>query len=450
MSSIPASKPESVQTGKTSAVDCETSNAVAIKSRNTVGSEKYAAREECFRPSPVRAVFETAMRPDVVSLAGGNPDLSFLPHEFIREVAAQAITDVDADVLQYGSGAGTDGLRALCATLMSWGGLTTELDNVQITSGSQAGLDAVTKLLCDPGDVIIAEGPTYVGALGTFGAYEVEVRHVELDAQGLDPDRVAEVIDEALAAGKRVRYLYTIAAHSNPAGISLAHARRERLIEVCAHRGVWIVEDDAYGLINFPGNDDISVQTEAVSPAGGAQPLPRQRTLAALAPEHVIHLGSLSKVFSPGCRVGWIVAPKQIRNRLQIACESVCITPSVVSQYLAEHYVGTPLWRKTLQQQCAVYQHRSQVIAAAIREYLSSEIEFTDPRGGFFTWLTLPLRERPYGDLLAQSIAHQVVIVPGSGCYEGAEPGTHVRMAFSAVADDVLCEGVRRFARALS
>lgn len=407
----------------------------------------FAAREQHFRPSPVRAVFETAMRPDVISLAGGNPDLSFLPTAEIAELTQRFLASDGEDILQYGSGAGTDPARELSAALGIWGGAHWDVDEIQMTSGSQAGLDAVTKLLCDPGDVIIAEGPTYVGVLGIFGAYQVRVRQIPLDERGLDPERVRAAIDEERAAGRRVRYVYTISAYQNPAGISLDPRRHDELVEVCASRGVWVVEDDAYGLLSFPETSGLQTAPASASLPNGAAPLARAPMVAAGREDHVIHLGSYSKIFSPGLRLGWVAAPPALRHRLQIACESVCITPAVLSQRLVSEYVGTTRWRAALCAQAAAYQQRCAAAVGAAQRYLPAGCRWQVPEGGFFLWVRLP--ERQWPDVLDLAISHRVVVIPGEGCYVEDEPGTHVRIAFSAISPEKIDAGMQRLGAAL-
>lgn len=408
----------------------------------------FAEREQYFRPSPVRAVFETAMRPDVISLAGGNPDLSFLPTEHIASLTQRSLASDGEDILQYGSGAGTDAARELSAALGTWGGATWDVDEIQMTSGSQAGLDAVTKLLCDPGDVIIAEGPTYVGVLGIFGAYQVRVRQIPLDERGLDPARVAAAIDEEHAAGRRVRYVYTISAYQNPAGISLDPSRHDELVEVCAKRGVWVVEDDAYGLLSFPTTTALHTAASSAALPNGAEPLPRAPMVAAGREDHVIHLGSYSKIFSPGLRLGWVAAPAAVRHRLQIACESVCITPAVLSQRLVSEYVGSEPWREALLAQAGAYQQRCEAAVSAAERYLPEGCRWHVPQGGFFLWVRLPEREWP--DVLDLAISHRVVVIPGEGCYVDEEPGTHVRIAFSAISPEKIDAGMQRLGEALA
>ncbi len=242
---------------------------------------EFASRAAEFRPSPVRAVFETAMDPSVVSLAGGNPDLSVLPAG-TSALGILLLAERAGEILQYGSGAGTTPLRDLVVHLMSRGGSDITAADVLPTTGSQAGLDLVTKLFCNPGDVILAEGPTYVGALGVFGAYEVDVRHVELDDHGLDPEHVATALDELAAEGKRVPFVYVIPSFQNPTGVTMPAERRRELVRVCAERDVMIVEDDPYALLSFDRSG----------------PLP---SMHGMDPEHVIHLAASRRSLPRGC-----------------------------------------------------------------------------------------------------------------------------------------------------
>lgn len=395
----------------------------------------YATRSEEFRPSPVRAVFETALDPSVVSLAGGNPDLSLLPGGSIAELASSLLSERGPEILQYGSGAGTESLRALVVELMAQRGSTVTQAEVQPLAGSQAGLDLVTKLYCNPGDVVLAEGPTYVGALGVFGSYEVEVRHVDIDSDGLDPDAVAAALDAARAEGRRVPFLYTVPTYQNPTGVTLSVERRRALVEVCASHGVLIIEDDPYGMLGFDRSG--STASTGDSPA----------TLHSMAPEHVIHLGSASKIFSPGLRVGWAIAPAAVRARMQIAAEAVLIHPSVLSQELAVAWLGSEQWPSVLDRTVALYRERAEATTAALTQHLGDRAEWTEPTGGFFTWVRFPGIE--LGDVLRRGIEHGVVIVPGAACYADGRSSDAVRIAYSGVSPERAAEGVRRLAAAI-
>ena len=303
-------------------------------------------------------------------------------------------------------------------------GAETTPDTIQITAGSQAGLDLVTKLFCDPGDVVVAEGPTYVGALGVFGSYEVEVAHVDVDDDGLDPEAVAGRIDGLRAAGRSVKFVYTIPNFHNPTGVTLTEARRRRLVEVCAERGVLILEDDPYALLGFDR----------------AHRLP---SLYSLDPGTVIHLGSFSKIFSPGLRVGWIAAAPAVRARLQIAAEAVTIHPSVLGQELAAEYVASEHWRPALDRAVDLYRARCAAMMTALERFMPEGVRWTRPAGGFFTWLDLdPALD--HGDLLGRAIGHGVVLVPGGACYADGRASTSLRLAYSAASPEDITEGVRR------
>lgn len=387
---------------------------------------RYARRERGFRPSPVRAVFELAMQSRFVSLTGGNPDTSLLPHDELADLAARLLRERGTEILQYGSGAGVDSLAAVIAELMAAQGARVGPENLLITTGSQMGIDLATKLLCDPGDVLLAEGPTYVGAMGVFGAYEAELRQVMLDDDGLVPQAVAEAIDTAHGEGRPIAYLYCIPNHQNPSGTTLSAGRRAELVEVCASRGVMIVEDDAYAQVHFPG----------------VRPL---ESLYSLHPDGVIHLGSFSKLFSPGLRVGWMAAPPRVRDRLQIAGESVDIHPSVLSQEIVAGYVGTPLWAQRLEQLRGGYAQRCVWLLDALTRELPGGVSWTRPTGGFFTWLTIDDVD-PGLDLLDLAIARDLVIVPGQACFASRPERAHVRLAYSNATRNDLEEGARRLA----
>lgn len=385
----------------------------------------FARREAEFRPSPVRAVFEMAMSPEYASLAGGNPDTSLLPHERIADLAAGLLRDRGTEILQYGSGAGITALPATISTLMDRvGAAGVDERNVLITTGSQMGIDLITKLYCNQGDVVIAEGPTYVGALGVFGSYEVDLRQVPTDDDGVDPEGVAEAIDAARAQGRRVGYVYVIPHHQNPSGVTLSQERRRRLVDVCASRDVVIAEDDPYAFVGFPGVD----------------PLP---SLYSMNPDGVIYLGSFSKLFAPGLRVGWMAAPEPVRARLQIAAEAVSIHPAVLAQELANAYVSGPDWEPTLDRLRELYHSRCQTLLSALASELPLGVRWTKPSGGFFTWLTLPGLPADT-DLLAVAIEHRLVLVPGDACWVHPPATRYVRLAYSNGSPEQLHEGARR------
>ncbi|MDQ1531457.1 MAG: 2-aminoadipate transaminase, partial [Microbacteriaceae bacterium] len=281
--------------------------------------DTYAVRASGLTASEVRALFAVASRPEVVSLAGGMPYVRAIPRELIATAIDRLLLTDAAAALQYGSGQGLPRLREHILDVMALEGIHASVDDVVTTTGSQQAIDLVTKLFIDPGDVILAEGPSYVGALGVFKSYQARVVHVPLDAEGLVPEALEAAIAEQRAAGRRIKFLYTIPTFHNPAGVTLSAARRPRILEICRRNGILIVEDNPYGLLHF----------ETVPP-------PPLRTLDA---EGVIYLGSFSKTFAPGFRVGWAVAPHAIREKLVLAAESAILSPSSFAHYLISEYL---------------------------------------------------------------------------------------------------------------
>lgn len=398
----------------------------------------FAARAAGFRPSAVRDVFEVAMRPGIVSLAGGNPDLEGLPLEEIGQMASEIIAREGLEVLQYGSGAGLEELNQLVTEFMTSEGSSPAVEEIQMTAGSQMGLDLVTKLFTDPGDVVLAEGPTYTGALGVFEGYQVDVQQVDMDQDGLDPAAVQARLEQLQAEGRKVKFLYTIPNFQNPTGVSLSEDRRAELVRVCKEHDVVVVEDNPYGQLSFDGR--------------------RRRSLHSYDPEAVIYLGSFSKVFSPGVRVGWMVAPERVRKFLQIAGEAVTICPSVLSQRLVLGFMSQGMWQEHTAKTAALYQERCEAVLAACEQHMPEGTQWTVPEGGFFTWLTLPEGGKfaDAADALAPAIENGVVFVPGSAFYDQSEVAGGVargadqlRLAFSSVAPEKLAEGVRRLAEVL-
>lgn len=390
--------------------------------------ERMAFRAAGFQPSPVRAVFDISMQPGMISLAGGNPYLPALPLDGIAEMTRDVIANRGLEALQYGSGAGTEELQALICQVMELEGIEAAPESIQITAGSQMALELVTKLFCNPGDVVIAEGPTYVGALGVFEGFQAEVAHVAMDDDGVDPIRLKEVITELKAAGKTIKFFYTIPNFNNPSGISLSPERRRQVVDVCRAEDVLIVEDNPYGLLAFDG---------AAAPA-----------LHTLDPDNVLYLGSFSKIFAPGLRVGWVVAPLDVRGRLQIASEATTICPSVLSQLLVEKYISSFDWRGQIAAYSSVYSSRCQATLDALAAYMPEGTRWTTPRGGFFTWVTLP-EGIDTEQVLSAAIRAGVVFVPGSAFHADGGGSNALRIAFSYADEGQLTEGVKRLGEAI-
>ncbi len=387
--------------------------------------DRYAARAAGMVASEIRALFAVASRPEVVSLAGGMPYVNALPLDLVSELVADLVTSRGSVALQYGSGQGDPALREQICEVMRMEGIEANADDVVVTVGSQQALDLITRIFIDPGDVVLAEGPSYVGALGTFSAYQAKVVHIAMDDQGLIPESLAQTIYALQAAGNRIKFLYTIPNFQNPAGVTLNEVRRRQVLEICRRAGVLVVEDNPYGLLGFDG-----------------EPM---RALRADDPEGVVYLGSFSKTLAPGFRVGWALAPHAVRDKLVLAMESAVLSHSSFTQLAVGQYLATQPWREQIKSFRELYRERRDALLGALDVLMPPGCTWTRPAGGFFVWMTLPegLNSKA---ILPRAVAERVAFVPGTGFYSDGGGARNMRLSFCYPEPDRIKEGVRRLA----
>lgn len=388
----------------------------------------YASRAHNMRASEVRALFSVANRPEVVSLAGGMPNLADLPLAEISETIAKVIATEGMKALQYGSGQGDQTLREQILDVMAMESIDAHPDDVVVTTGSQQALDLVTRIFINPGDVIVAEAPSYVGALSVFRSYEADVAHVPMDEDGLIPELLEETFLRLKTEGRTVKFLYTIPNFHNPAGVTLSLERRHQVLEICQRNGVLIIEDNPYGLLGFD-----------------KEPIAAMRSFD---PEGVIYLGSFSKTFAPGFRVGWAVAPHAVREKLVLASESAILCPSNASQMAISAYLSNNDWKAQITKFQAMYKGRRDAMAAALAEYMP-DASWNVPDGGFYTWVKLP----PGLDaksMLPRAVTGRVAYVPGTAFYYDGTGADHMRLSFCYPTEKNIREGIRRLGRVIS
>jgi 2-aminoadipate transaminase len=389
----------------------------------------FSERAANIKQSAVRDVFDISMHPGLVSLAGGSPYLQSLPLDRLAATAATIIANEGLTALQYGSGQGTEELRTQVCEVMAAEGILDALpQNVVITAGSQSAQDVATKVFCNPGDVVLVENPTYVGALNTFEAYQVQVETVQMDGAGLVPDLLEAKIKALQAAGKSIKFLYTIPNFNNPSGITLAAERRQQVVDICRKANILVLEDNPYGLLRFDG--------EPLAP------------LRAANPADVIYMGSFSKIFAPGLRIGWALVPEHLQRRYYLASEAVTLCPPTLNQMLVSAYLRDYDWKGQIETYRGLYAERCRAMLAALEEHMPAGASWTSPEGGFFVWVTLPEGVDTY-PLLKKAIDAGVVFIPGAAFTPSAEPSNKLRLAFSAVPPDAIAEGVRRLAPVL-
>ncbi|NDL57884.1 aminotransferase class I/II-fold pyridoxal phosphate-dependent enzyme [Phytoactinopolyspora sp. XMNu-373] len=376
--------------------------------------------------SEVRSLFAVASRPEVVSLAGGMPNISGLPMDVVGSLLNNLIEKRGLTALQYGSGQGDPRLREQICEVMSATGVRGHPDDVTVTVGSQQALDLVTRIFIDPGDVILAEAPSYVGALSTFRSYQAEVVHVEMDDEGLIPDRLREAIRAVNASGRRIKFLYTIPSYHNPAGVTLPAERRTEILRICRQEDLLIIEDDPYGLLGFDGE------------------VPR--AMRADDDEGVVYLGSFSKTFAPGFRVGWTLAPHAVREKLVLAAESSVLCPPTFSQLAVSEYLSGYDWRGQVKAFRELYRERRDAMLGALSDLMPEGTHWTHPSGGFYVWLTLP-EGLDTKAMLPRAVTNRVAYVPGTAFYADGFGSRSMRLSYCYPTPERIREGVRRLAQ---
>jgi len=379
----------------------------------------YARRASGMSASEVRALFAVASRPDVVSLAGGMPYVRALSTEDVMEVVKSVLAERADAALQYGAGQGTPALRERLAMLTAEEGTEADPEDMVVTTGAQQALDLIAKVLIDPGDEIVVEAPAYVGALSAFSAYEPRYLQIELDDDGM----IVEHLEHALVKGARPKFVYTVPNFHNPAGVTMSPSRREQLVALCREARIPIVEDNPYGLLRFDGD--------------------REPTLRSMDPHNVIYVGTVSKVFSPGVRVGWALAEPGLLQRLILAKEAADLCGSSFTMLVTERYFASERWRANLECLVDIYRRRRDAMLAALVEHFPADASWTHPAGGFYVWVTLP----DYLDtpaMLAAAVERRVAYVPGTAFYPDGRGRDKMRLAFCYPTEEDIAEGVRR------
>jgi 2-aminoadipate transaminase len=403
----------------------------------------FAARTRGMKSSAMREMMALTERPDVISLAGGLPDTSTFAPELYAKLMAEVAADSTARALQYGPTEGMAATVDCIVAVMAHEGTSVDPSEVIVTTGGQQVIDLVCKTLIDPGDVIVAEAPTYPGAVPTFSAYQAEVVQIDMDHDGMPIDELERTLDRLHGEGRRPKFIYTIPNFQNPGGVTMSLPRRRRLVEVARERELLVLEDNPYGLLRYEGEalptlyslDSVNAGTDGTS-------------------DLVIYLGTFSKIISPGLRLGWAVAPRPVLEKLNLGKQGTDLCSSPVTQmFVAEYFAekGTeshppqPAWIEYVERQRDLYRRRRDVMLEALEEHFGGRASWTRPEGGLFIWATLD-GGVDTTDLLAR--AEGVAFVPGRAAYaDGRHGGSSMRLNFAGVPDEDIREGIRRIGR---
>jgi 2-aminoadipate transaminase len=395
----------------------------------------FAARTRGMRSSAMREMMALTERPEVISLAGGLPDTSTFPPELYAKLMSNVAAESTARALQYGP---TDGLTAVkdcIVEVMAAEGTMVDSQDLIVTTGGQQVIDLVCKTLIDPGDVIVAEAPTYPGAVPTFSAYQAEVVQIEMDSDGMQIDELENTLDRLHAEGRRPKFIYTIPNFQNPGGVTMSLPRRRRLVEVARERELLVLEDNPYGLLRYEGDPLPTLYSLDASVAGhGASDL-------------VIYLGTFSKILSPGVRVGWVVAPRPVLDKLNLGKQGADLCSSPVTQLFVAAYFQERDWREYVDSLKDLYRIRRDTMLVALQEHFGDQASWTRPQGGLFIWATLP-DYIDTTDLLARALeSENVAFVPGRAAYMDGRGASSMRLNFAGITEPNIREGIRRIGK---
>lgn len=401
----------------------------------TLWTHRYAQRTQRMRSSAIRDLLQLSTHPSLISFAGGLPAAETFPLNAFQDACQHVLSTQGTQALQYGATEGYQPLRELIARHTARYGITVTPEHILITSGSQQALDLIGKVFLNPGDRVLVERPTYLGALQAWNAYQAEYVCVPVDADGMQ----TEALEAALRTGPK--FLYALPNFQNPTGATLPLARRMQLIRLAAQYGVPIIEDDPYGQLRYDGEH----LTPLVVLAG------RHPADTAETPYdgNVLYLSTFSKTLSPGLRLGWIIAPPEVITRLGQAKQGVDLHTSTLIQMIAYTVASGGFLDQHIRDTRVLYRERRDAMLAAMRRAFPANVQWTEPQGGLFLWVTLP-DTLDATALLPTALAAQVAYVPGGAfCADGTGRNT-LRLNFSHTAPDLIDEGIHRLGTVLT
>jgi 2-aminoadipate transaminase len=400
-------------------------------------SSRYAQRAKAVKSSAIRELLKITQNPEVISFAGGLPASDVFPIQRFQEACCSILERNAPQALQYGETEGYRPLREMIARHTSRYGIKAQAENVMITTGSQQALDLIGKLLINPGDRILVEAPTYLGALQAFSAYGADYVSVPCDDDGLRTD----LLEAPLRSGPK--FMYVLPNFQNPGGTTLPLERRQALVLLANKYGIPIVEDDPYGQLRYEGDHVaplVFLDRENVPHDGGY-------TLG-----NVIYLSTFSKTLSPGLRLGWIVAPPEVIAKLTQLKQGADLHTSTFTQVVAYEVARENFLDEHVKRLRVVYRERRDVMLEALQQYFPPEVTWTHPKGGLFLWVTLPTAMDAH-ELFEEALKQNVAFVPGDSFFapnsHGVHPNAHFRLNFSNARPEQIREGIRRLSVAV-
>src|SRR5450756_958543 len=387
--------------------------------------ELFSERALGFKPSAIREQLKLIDTPEIISLSGGTPDDQFFPIDRVIEASTFALRQYGKKALQYGSTEGIKKLRVLLMDRMEKEGVNSiDLDNVIISTASQQGLSLLAQIFVNPGDTVIVEEPSYIGALQAFASMQAKFCTVPMDKDGMQMDILEDRLKELQKAHIRPKFVYTVPNFQNPAGVTMTLERRKKLIELAHTYGLLIVEDDPYGEIRFEG-----------------EPIPS--LLALGGKDYVIELRTFSKISFPGLRLGWIVAREDIMNKFIVGKQAADLCSPANAQYLAYEFISRGWMDEYLDVVRREYLKKKNAMISALEQYFPAGTSWTNPQGGLFVWVKVP-ESIDTAVMLREAISAKVAYVTGIAFYPHRDDNCHMRLNFSAVDPEHITEGIHR------
>jgi 2-aminoadipate transaminase len=384
----------------------------------------FAARTRVMRSSAMRDLMAVTARPEVISLAGGLPDTSTFPPASFAAQMTRIAQESSAQALQYGPTEGFDRTKECIGQVMAAEGMSPDPEDIIVTTGGQQAIDLVAKTLVDPGDPVICEAPTYPGAVPVFCSYQADTIQVPVDHDGMRIDLLEAKLAQLDREGRRPKFIYTVPSFQNPSGVTLSAERGRRLVEIAREREILVVEDNPYGLLRYEGEP-----LETLYKLDGG--------------DYVIYVGTLSKILSPGIRLGWTVAPPPVMEKIVLGKQATDLCTSTLTQYFVAEYFAEGRWQEYVASLIEIYRRRRDAMVDALERHFPESASWSVPAGGLFLWATLP-SYIDTTDLLARALRDNVAFVPGAAAFVDGGVSSSMRLNFSGSSEEEIVEGVRR------
>ncbi len=386
----------------------------------------YAKRTGNMLSSEIRDLLSLSARPDIISFAGGLPEVKALNYQKLEKYVKRALK-IGGDIsLQYGSSDGYYPLKTRLTEVMKLENIDVNEEDMIITTGGQQALDLLAKIFINPGDYLIVESPSYTGALSSFKSYEPKFISIPVDSKGIIVSDLKLKLNELANKNKQVKFIYLVSNFSNPSGYTLSFNRRKEILNLAKKYNTLIIEDNPYGMLRYEGRPVPTIKELDIKSGN----------------QNVIYISTLSKIFAPGFRIGWIVAPHPILEKLTLGVQSADLCTSSFSQRIAYEYFSDPVWRENIIEFIKIYSARRDVMIKALEKYFPREAAWSKPEGGFFIWLRLPefLNTK---EILADTIRSKVAYVPGTGFYTDGRGTNEARLAFCTENTERIEKGIK-------